>query len=72
MSTVVDCGKNTLRQCLQARSQLEATIAGVTQAEVQLRDNSREVRMYSVALWVGAGVSPGGVITCGSQGTAAL
>ncbi|XP_048858670.1 nuclear receptor coactivator 4 isoform X2 [Brienomyrus brachyistius] len=44
MSTVVDCGKNTLWQCLQARTQLEAAIAGVTQAEAQLRDNSREVK----------------------------
>lgn len=33
-----------LRQCVQARVQLEEAIAGVIKAEVQLRGNSREVR----------------------------
>ncbi|XP_017319336.1 nuclear receptor coactivator 4 isoform X2 [Ictalurus punctatus] len=33
-----------LRQCVQARVQLEEAIAGVIKAEVQLRGNSREVK----------------------------
>ncbi|XP_028844642.1 nuclear receptor coactivator 4 isoform X1 [Denticeps clupeoides] len=39
-----DRDKTALRQCLQARSQLEEAIASVMKAEVQLRDNSREVK----------------------------
>ncbi|XP_041125386.1 nuclear receptor coactivator 4-like [Polyodon spathula] len=41
---VDECEKNTLRQCLLARSQLETAIAEVTRAELQLRDNAREVK----------------------------
>ncbi|MGH0126445.1 UNVERIFIED_CONTAM: hypothetical protein FKN15_028600 [Acipenser sinensis] len=41
---VDECEKDTLRQCLQARSQLETAIAAVTRAELQLRDNAREVK----------------------------
>ncbi|MGH0141394.1 UNVERIFIED_CONTAM: hypothetical protein FKN15_075269 [Acipenser sinensis] len=41
---VDECEKDTLRQCLQARSQLETAISAVTRAELQLRDNAREVR----------------------------
>ncbi|XP_018621526.1 nuclear receptor coactivator 4 isoform X1 [Scleropages formosus] len=44
MSLMEDSGKAALRQCMQARSQLETAIAGVTLAEAQLRDNSREVK----------------------------
>ncbi|KAG5831557.1 hypothetical protein ANANG_G00304950 [Anguilla anguilla] len=44
MSPVEDREKTVLRQCLQARSQLETAIAGVTRAEAALRDNSREVK----------------------------
>ncbi|MCI4376636.1 hypothetical protein PGIGA_G00190680 [Pangasianodon gigas] len=33
-----------LRQCVQARAQLEGAIAGVIKAEAQLRGNSREVK----------------------------
>ncbi|KAL4641174.1 nuclear receptor coactivator 4 isoform X1 [Arapaima gigas] len=44
MSSVEDCGKEALRQCMQARSQLETAITGVTLAEVQLRNNSGEVK----------------------------
>ncbi|KAI1894454.1 hypothetical protein AGOR_G00115980 [Albula goreensis] len=39
-----DREKTVLRQCVQARSQLETAIAGVTRAETALRDNSREVK----------------------------
>lgn len=35
-----------LRQCVQARAQLEEAIAGVIKAEAQLRGNSREVRGF--------------------------
>lgn len=35
-----------LRQCVQARAQLEEAIAGVIKAEAQLRGNSREVREF--------------------------
>lgn len=35
--------KTFLRQCIQARTQLEEAIAGVMKAEVQLKSNSREV-----------------------------
>ncbi|XP_036402014.1 nuclear receptor coactivator 4 isoform X2 [Megalops cyprinoides] len=44
MSPAEDCEKAVLRQCMQARSQLETAIAGVTRAEAMLRDNSREVK----------------------------
>lgn len=43
MSLVEEREKATLRQCVQARSQLEEAIGGVTRAEAQLKDNSREV-----------------------------
>lgn len=43
MSLVEEREKATLRQCVQARCQLEEAIGGVTRAEVQLKDNSREV-----------------------------
>ncbi|XP_057198615.1 nuclear receptor coactivator 4 isoform X2 [Triplophysa rosa] len=36
--------KTFLRQCIQARAQLEEAIAGVMKAEVQLKSNSREVK----------------------------
>ncbi|XP_056617187.1 nuclear receptor coactivator 4 isoform X2 [Triplophysa dalaica] len=36
--------KTFLRQCIQARTQLEEAIAGVMKAEVQLKSNSREVK----------------------------
>ncbi|XP_063047507.1 nuclear receptor coactivator 4 isoform X2 [Engraulis encrasicolus] len=36
--------RSALRQCTQARGQLEEAIAEVTRAEAQLRDNSREVK----------------------------
>ncbi|XP_041921644.1 nuclear receptor coactivator 4 isoform X2 [Alosa sapidissima] len=36
--------KSALKQCTQARAQLEEAIAGVMKAETQLRDNSREVK----------------------------
>lgn len=39
-----------LRQCVQARVQLEEAIAGVIKAEAQLRGNSREVRGFKHAL----------------------
>ncbi|KAK6482153.1 nuclear receptor coactivator 4-like [Huso huso] len=41
---VDECEKDTLRQCLQARSQLETAISAVTRAELQLHDNAREVK----------------------------
>ncbi|XP_041096224.1 nuclear receptor coactivator 4-like [Polyodon spathula] len=41
---VGECEEDTLRQCLQARSQLETAINTVTRAELQLRDNAREVK----------------------------
>uniref|UniRef100_A0A4W5PK17 Nuclear receptor coactivator 4 n=1 Tax=Hucho hucho TaxID=62062 RepID=A0A4W5PK17_9TELE len=44
MFTVEEREKATLRQCVQARCQLEEAIGGVTRAEVQLKDNSREVK----------------------------
>ncbi|XP_055758052.1 nuclear receptor coactivator 4 isoform X1 [Salvelinus fontinalis] len=44
MSLVEEREKATLRQCVQARSQLEEAIGGVTRAEAQLKDNSREVK----------------------------
>ncbi|XP_070981329.1 nuclear receptor coactivator 4-like isoform X1 [Oncorhynchus clarkii lewisi] len=44
MFTVEEREKATLRQCVQARCQLEEAISGVTRAEVQLKDNSREVK----------------------------
>ncbi|XP_029525548.2 nuclear receptor coactivator 4 isoform X1 [Oncorhynchus nerka] len=44
MSLVEEREKATLRQCVQARSQLEEAIVGVTRAEAQLKDNSREVK----------------------------
>lgn len=44
MSLVEEQEKATLRQCVQARSQLEEAIGGVTRAEAQLKDNSREVK----------------------------
>ncbi|XP_015203339.2 nuclear receptor coactivator 4 [Lepisosteus oculatus] len=43
-SAVEDRDRDSLRRCLQARCQLEASISGVTRAELQLRDNSREVK----------------------------
>lgn len=39
-----------LRQCVQARTQLEEAIAGVVKAEAQLRGNSREVREFKHVL----------------------
>ncbi|KAA0717660.1 Nuclear receptor coactivator 4 [Triplophysa tibetana] len=36
--------KTFLRQCIQARTQLEEAIAGVMKAEIQLKSNSREVK----------------------------
>ncbi|XP_064788297.1 nuclear receptor coactivator 4 [Oncorhynchus masou masou] len=44
MSLAEEREKATLRQCVQARSQLEEAIGGVTRAEAQLKDNSREVK----------------------------
>ncbi|XP_026858359.2 nuclear receptor coactivator 4 isoform X1 [Electrophorus electricus] len=44
MSAVGDQESTVLKQCVQARTQLEEAIAGVVNAEVQLRDNSREVK----------------------------
>ncbi|KAJ8248451.1 hypothetical protein GJAV_G00242150 [Gymnothorax javanicus] len=44
MSPVEDREKTVLRQCVQARSQLETAIAGVARAEAALKDNSREVK----------------------------
>ncbi|XP_055026244.2 nuclear receptor coactivator 4 isoform X2 [Misgurnus anguillicaudatus] len=35
---------SALRQCIQARTQLEEAISGVIKAEVQLKSNAREVR----------------------------
>lgn len=51
MSPVEDCENTVLRQCVQARSQLETAIAGVTRAEAALRDNSREVRVPRTGPW---------------------
>lgn len=39
-----------LRQCVQARAQLEEAIAGVVKAEALLRGNSREVRGFKYVL----------------------
>lgn len=47
MSSVGQREKAALRQCIQARAQLDEAIAGVIRAEVQLRSNSREVRYSS-------------------------
>ncbi|XP_041736492.1 nuclear receptor coactivator 4-like isoform X1 [Coregonus clupeaformis] len=44
MFTMEEHEKATLRQCVQARCQLEEAISGVTRAEAQLKDNSREVK----------------------------
>uniref|UniRef100_A0A8C1M7C2 Nuclear receptor coactivator 4 n=1 Tax=Cyprinus carpio TaxID=7962 RepID=A0A8C1M7C2_CYPCA len=44
MSSVGQREKAALRQCIQARAQLDEAIAGVIRAEVQLRSNSREVK----------------------------
>ncbi|XP_041723024.1 nuclear receptor coactivator 4 isoform X2 [Coregonus clupeaformis] len=44
MSLVEEREKATLKQCVQARSQLEEAIGGVMRAEAQLKDNSREVK----------------------------
>ncbi|XP_066534925.1 nuclear receptor coactivator 4 isoform X2 [Hoplias malabaricus] len=44
MSPVGEREKTTLRQCAQARTQLDEAIAGVMKAEAQLRGNSREVK----------------------------
>ncbi|XP_026134971.1 nuclear receptor coactivator 4-like isoform X3 [Carassius auratus] len=44
MSPVGQREKAALRQCGQARAQLDEAIAGVIRAEVQLRSNSREVK----------------------------
>ncbi|XP_062851971.1 nuclear receptor coactivator 4 isoform X2 [Trichomycterus rosablanca] len=44
MSPVVETEDTALRQCLQARMQLEEAIAGVIKAEAQLKGNSREVK----------------------------
>lgn len=44
MSAVGQRETAALRQCIQARAQLEEAIAGVIKAEVQLKSNSREVR----------------------------
>lgn len=44
MSAVEEKEKTPLRQCVQARTQLEQAIAGVMKAEAQLRGNSREVK----------------------------
>lgn len=47
MSAVGQRETAALRQCIQARAQLEEAIAGVIKAEVQLKSNSREVRYNS-------------------------
>lgn len=61
MFTVEEREKATLRQCVQARSQLEEAIGGVTRAEAQLKDNSREVskatRGPSYSLWSHPGLN---------------
>uniref|UniRef100_A0A673MMX0 Nuclear receptor coactivator 4-like n=1 Tax=Sinocyclocheilus rhinocerous TaxID=307959 RepID=A0A673MMX0_9TELE len=44
MSLMGQREKAALRQCIQARAQLEEALAGVIKAEVQLRSNSREVK----------------------------
>ncbi|KAL7877495.1 hypothetical protein SRHO_G00041380 [Serrasalmus rhombeus] len=44
MSPVGEKENTALRQCVQARTQLEEAIAGVMKAEAQLRGNSREVK----------------------------
>ncbi|XP_058651200.1 nuclear receptor coactivator 4 isoform X2 [Onychostoma macrolepis] len=44
MSPVGQKEKAALRQCIQARAQLEDAVAGIVKAEVQLRSNSREVK----------------------------
>ncbi|KAK9964018.1 hypothetical protein ABG768_005226 [Culter alburnus] len=44
MSAVGQRETAALRQCIQARAQLEEAIAGVIKAEVQLKSNSREVK----------------------------
>ncbi|XP_076841802.1 nuclear receptor coactivator 4 isoform X2 [Brachyhypopomus gauderio] len=44
MSAVGERESATLRQCVQARVQLDEAIAGVVKAEAQLRENSREVK----------------------------
>jgi len=53
MSAVGQRETAALRQCVQARAQLEEAIAGVIKADVQLKSNSREVRdtcAYSVVM----------------------
>ncbi|XP_077103157.1 nuclear receptor coactivator 4 [Siphateles boraxobius] len=44
MSAVGQRETAALRQCVQARAQLEEAITGVVKAEVQLKSNSREVK----------------------------
>ncbi|KAM6956624.1 LOW QUALITY PROTEIN: nuclear receptor coactivator 4 [Aplochiton taeniatus] len=44
MSLVEEQEQTVLRQCTQARTQLEDAICGVSKAEAQLKDNSREVK----------------------------
>lgn len=44
MSAVGQRETAALRQCVQARAQLDEAIAAVIKAEVQLKSNSREVR----------------------------
>ncbi|KAJ8014268.1 hypothetical protein DPEC_G00038500 [Dallia pectoralis] len=44
MSAAEELEKGALGQCVRARSQLEEAISGVTRAEAQLKDNSREVK----------------------------
>lgn len=50
MSQQAECENAALRQCVQARAQLEEAIAGVIKAEAQLRGNSREVRGFKHVL----------------------
>lgn len=44
MSPVGQKENDALRQCIQARAQLDEAIVGVIKSEVQLRSNSREVK----------------------------
>ncbi|KAI4879899.1 hypothetical protein NFI96_016063 [Prochilodus magdalenae] len=44
MSSVGEKENTALRQCVQARTQLEEAIVGVMKAEAQLKGNSREVK----------------------------
>lgn len=44
MSPAGERENSALKQCVQARAQLEEAIAGVMKAEAQLRGNSKEVR----------------------------